>query len=339
MTLSGTEIKLSEELKGLLLYLQFNILEAQKAADIYNKKHETVAFSMPVLLQGFPYVYNKGVVANSEDYSGPDIDGIFGSRGECVVATRHGGKEGKWGLLTHDIISSAYAKYEITKDEDKTRGLNAMYAAILDDLYNTNVFCDMLRGNMPDGRTIRVFSYAQLVAGECPQDGSEYVVVRPLSLAKKTESGHDSISRLVDKNGKVTDSQVITYAGGVVAAQSVVDTAKEKCNGMLGVRHPFNQRNFDPNQNQGRMLYVGTQANGFIGDHKLGCYHRDLDTSRFMVGKIPDGRKKQYTEQLVEGKNFLANPTLEEVLSVGRQFVSKDSYEKFEEAMKKLYPQ
>lgn len=246
------QITIGEGIVGTLLNMRNTIPDAQKNLEAYARKTRTVAAPMPVLLQGIPY--RKWITANSEDYSGINIDRKFGAKGECVIATRHGGSDGKWGLLTPDILQTASDMYKKGRG-----GLNDVYAAVLGDLYKRNVLRDMLNGGMPDGRAIAVFSYEQLVAGECPRDGSEYVVVRPLSLARKTDSGHNLIARSVGPKGKVIDSQIITYAGGVQDAQYVVDNAKRKSFlGNLGIRRDFNNLNsFNLAEPQGRVLFVG----------------------------------------------------------------------------------
>lgn len=309
------QIRIREGLVGTLLDVSNTISGAQKAADEYNEEKGTIAYSMPVLLHGFPY--GKWMTANSEDYSGIDIDGKFGNKGDCVVATRHGGKEGKWGLLTPDIIQTAL---DMNKT-DKKRGLNKVYAAVFRDLYKTNVLRDMLNGGIPDGRTIAVFSYDQLVAGECPRDGSEYVVVRPLSLAKKTDSGYRPIARLVDEEGKVIDSQVITYSGGVQDAQFVIDNAKWKFrSGNLGVWHPFNVEDFDPEEVQGRVLLVGD--NDYIG---LGGDNFLNDDGRFLVGVAPEAHDRARSAEKngnapLEARTDNFDPKILAALQAGQAF-------------------
>ena len=258
------QIQIREGIIGILLNICNTIPQAQIALDAHTRETGNVAAPMSLLLEGFPY--GNWVTANSEDYSGIDVDGKFAAKDEPIVATRHGGKEGKWGLLTPETIQKALDMHGKNQG-----GLNQVYAAVLKDLYQTNVLRQMLNGGMPDGRAVQVFSYNQLMAGECPRDGSEYIVVRPLSLARKTVSGYSSIARLTDLEGKVTDSQVVVYAGGVDPAQKVIDTAKWKfISGNLGVWHPFNAKEFNPNEAQGHVLFVGyTDYDGLGGNNNL----------------------------------------------------------------------
>lgn len=281
------QITVREGIVGALLDISDTIPKAQRALDARAKETGNVAAPMPLLLEGFPY--GKWITANSDDYSGIDLDGKFGNKGDCVVATRHGGKEGKWGLLTPEAIQTALDMHQKGQG-----GLNKVYAGVLSDLYRTNVFRDILNGGMPDGRAIAVFSYDQLVAGECPRDGREYVVVRPLSLARKTVSGYDSISRLTDADGKVTDSEVIVYAGGIDPAQEVIDTSKWKFkSGNLGVWHPFNANEFNPEEAQGRVLFVGNDGyDGLSGDDNLGNNGRFLRVApEALVARSADEQK------------------------------------------------
>jgi hypothetical protein len=112
-----------------------------------------------------------------------------------------------------------------------------------------------------------------MLAGETPKDFSPYVVVRSLALARQTQSGYASIDRLTNiaelrekdlsdeeiaQQEKVTDSQVIVYAGGLAEGNRVIRSARKNFpSGKLGVWHPFNLDGFNPQQAQGRVLFAG----------------------------------------------------------------------------------
>ncbi len=201
---------------------------------------------MPLLLENFPVP--KWLTANSEDYMGPDVDGIFGPKSACVVATRHGGKDGQWGLLTPYVYEAAQNR----------GGITSVDTVILKDVS----FRDLLNGYMRD-RTIDIFSYEQALAGECPRDGREYVIVRPLAIARQTEYGVKPIARLTDKEGIVNNSQLIVDAGGLKYAQNVITAAKKRFPSQkFGTRHPFNESGFNPAQAQGSVLKLGANTFG-----------------------------------------------------------------------------
>ncbi len=236
-----------------------SIPDSMQAAMKYVKKNDGHLATMIELLRGFPQP--TWYTANSEDVSGVDKDNLFGyGINTPVVITSHGR-----GLLCNNPNRIRKALKE---------GLNALSAVKLtDDEWNGYV-----RGELSDGRgeilTWDNFLEESAVPNyiDTHSEAHEAIrVVRSLELARKTDTGYKVLSRLCDAKGKVTDSQVIVYAGGVVPAQKVIDEAKSRNWANLGVYHPFSIEQFAPNEPQGRVLYLGDNG-GLGGDSSVSSY-------------------------------------------------------------------
>ena len=288
------EVRIGKDVKGEVFYDK-KLPNALRAAQKYAADSGTFVANMPLLLKQFPH--KEWYTANSEEHSGIDKYGRFVKRGGYVVITLHGGKEGI-GLLTPEVLEKAYDMKKRNKGVIKK-----LYAAKFNDLFDgKDVLTTLIYGRgMPDGSPILVIPYSQLVNEGSPGGYQRYAVVRPLELARKTDSGYKSIDRLTNGKGKVTDSQVITYAGGVKEGQNVIDRAiKNFKYGKLRVSHPFNYDNFDPNEPQGRFLVLKSDDyNGPSGTSMI------LNPARFVV-VAP--KKKD--------KKSLIMPNLEEVLDL-----------------------
>ena len=228
------------------------IPEAQRLVD-KNRRQGFIPASLPLLFKGFPY--NQWLVANSEDIVGPDVEGLFGPRSACVVATFHGGSNGLWGLLEPGIYDEARIMCARGRG-----GMNALNAIVLNDVYGADVFRNMLDGQMSNpNRIIDVFRYGE----QLPTDGREYIVVRSLREARQTSYGVKPIADLMNEKKEVTDSQLIVYAGGKRAAKKVVRAVLEHfLSERFGLRHPYNQPIFDPSIPQGNLIQLGVGTFG-----------------------------------------------------------------------------
>ncbi len=294
---------------------------AQRAALDYAKEQGTFVAPMTLLLRNFPH--GNWYTANSEEHYGIDADGQFGPKGGHVVVTLHGGREGI-GLLTPDIIELAYDMKRAEKG-----GMNEVYAAVLSDVYaDKNVFADLLHGGLPNGESILVLPHVRLKNEGAPANFQRYASVRTLDLARQTDSGYKPIKRLTDKKGKITDSQVIAYAGGVPEGQRVIDNSKKAGYENLGVWHPFNRADFNPDVAHGRVLFVGyIDYDGLNGDYYLDNYGR-------FVG-VKAAKPQVVREKL--GKGNLVKPTLEEVLAVTAPFTAEMNQDALRKALGRLY--
>ncbi len=262
------------ELIGEPFYAE-NIPDALRHAIKHSENGGFVA-PMWLLAKGFPH--SDWYTANSEDHSGPgEFRGVKGH----YVATLHGGVDGI-GILTPDVIETA-----LEMNRSGKGGLTQVYAADLLQLFKGNVFADLLQGGIPDGSTLPVYSFGQVVAGEHQhhlRDFTRFAIVRTLEQAKQTISGYESIDRLVDGQGEVTDSQVIAHTLGMTEGQRFIEEARKFKNGMLGVWNPFNNDKFDPDTPQSRVLFLGDcDYGGLDGGNDLG------NSARF-VGVEPKAR-------------------------------------------------
>lgn len=189
--------------------------------------------SMPQLLREFPH--SRWYTAFSEEDVLIDKTGRFERKGRPVVITSHG----KIILGTPERLEQA------------VKNLTGTYAGKLTPEEATGLLEGQIRGEPTN-----IWHYEDFVKQDSLPEN--YSVVRPLSLAQQTKSGRHDVNDLCDKEGKVTDSQVIVYAGGVKAAQRVIERAKEKLNSKLGVWHSFNENGFDAStQPQGCLLFLG----------------------------------------------------------------------------------
>ncbi len=287
------EVRVVKDVQGEVFYDE-SLPKALRAGQKYASDNQSFVAPMSLLLKQFPH--SEWYTANSEDHSGVDKDGAFGPKNGHVVVTLQGGKEGI-GLLTPEVIEKAYDMKKRNKG-----GMNELYAAKLNDVFDgKNVLADLLHGGMPDGTKILVIPYSQLVNEGSPGGNQRYAVVRSLELARKTDSGYKGIDRLTDGEGSVKDSQVIAYAGGVQEGQNVISRAKESFkSGKLGVWHPFNHDKFNPDEPQGRVLFLNSVDNSGLNGY---C---NLDYGGRFVGVAPEAQRE---------KSIVA-PTLEQVLAI-----------------------
>ncbi|MFQ5474327.1 MAG: hypothetical protein ACE5DM_00685 [Candidatus Nanoarchaeia archaeon] len=262
------EVKAIKHLEGEETPYKDNLYEARRVAEAQAKENGLVA-PMWLLAEGYPH--GEWYTANSEDVSGTALsDCPFGKKGEAFVVTLHGGRDGK-RMLPLDVIEKVVTMYR----ENNETGLTGVYAANLQDAYGKPVFTDLLNGALPDGNSVDLFSFDQVKAGEHRDHMASFKtfgIVRPLSLAKETESCHHPIDDLaLVKDGKIVgakDSQVIAYTGGVAEGGLFLRSAQKKYN-KIGVHHRFNEKKFEPEQEQARVLFLYGGSDGLEGDFRI----------------------------------------------------------------------
>ncbi|MBI5398818.1 hypothetical protein HZB03_05110, partial [Candidatus Woesearchaeota archaeon] len=104
---------MSMVLRGLVVYsgepvYADNIPQAQRAVEVGCREKGGFAAPMHLLLENWPH--SDWSTANSEDISGvvdTAIPGLGIKKGDCVVATYHGGNDGKWGFFSPDKVARA----------------------------------------------------------------------------------------------------------------------------------------------------------------------------------------------------------------------------------------
>lgn len=252
-TCEKTEMKREE-------FYDVSLPNALRKAQTALGKKDIVA-PMYVLLNHFDE--STWYTANTEDVIGIDRNGLYGRRGESVVVTIHGGIDG------NGILSSQLLDYVI-KGHNTGESLVIEECSLnLDKLYShNNTVPNLLDGKMPDGTNIPVFSYNELVAGNCPNDFKRFAVVRSLELAERTKSGFQSIDNLVDFSGNASDSQLISYSAGIENATRFVNALRGSMNG-FEIWNPFSSKHFNPEVSQARIPVLGGFSRGLDGNNSL----------------------------------------------------------------------
>ena len=118
---------------------------------------------------------------------------------------------------------------------------------------------------------VPVLGYEKFLREGAPSNFQNYYVVRTLNLARRTESGYGPIRMLVYENGKVSDSQVIAYAGGIIPAQELVRKMYDHADSRkkTRVKNRFGSEDFNPEQPQGYLLYLNGDSECLDGSYSL----------------------------------------------------------------------
>lgn len=112
-------------------------------------------------------------LARSEEHFGTDKEGRFVKSGDKVLITLHGG-----GILTDDKVEKKIIKHY---DWSFEREVN----------YNSRIFDDLLKGNLPNGRKIRVYSLEDVRKSKIPNIFREYAIWTDSKHAMKQISNMD----------------------------------------------------------------------------------------------------------------------------------------------------
>ena len=284
------EVRVVRELEGEPFYAD-TIPASLREAQEYAVDGGLVA-PMPLLVEGFPH--GQWLTANSEDHTGP---GEFRGEKDHYVVTLHGGVDSGL-ILTPNKLDRALELYRGNEG-----GLTPVYAADLTQVFGKDVFADLLQGGMPSGESVDLFSFDQVLAGEHLDHlkaFKRFGVVRTLAQARETNSGYQEIDGNLMRDDEAVDSQVIAYTGGKAEAKAFLQRVKDKYStGKVGVWHPFNNENFDPDIAEGRLLFLGDGISDGLG----GSYGMDLD-GRF-VGVTPEAlaarEKGELSDRVVNG--------------------------------------
>jgi hypothetical protein len=205
------------------------------------------------------YLWQKWFTGLSEENAGIDKNGSLVSRGNGIILSLHGG-----GILTADRIRQAYSE-----------GLTPQNAAKFTD----DEFDNLLRGVLPNGESINLYTVDDIVKGNIPDPFGRYAVWMPAETAKGTNSGYHK------KKGFMENPLVIARAGTLEHLEKYFDKAKDS-DGDVGCYHKFGEIDF--RQPQGRVLFVDGYYFGLRGDI-------DLDNNGRFVGVAPEApgaRKK-----------------------------------------------
>ena len=217
-----------------------------------------ITASMPYLIAGKAkstkknYLWKDWFTALSEENIGVDRDGIFVQAGKPVVITVHGG-----GILTPDRIRQAYRK-----------GLTGQSAA----KYTDEEFENLLKGILPDGNKIEIYSIDDVRGKKIPNPFGRYGVFLNFESAKATVSGY------LRSDDFMASPLVISRAGTLEYLSAYFNKAKAD-DGTVGCWHRLNEIDF--HQPQGRLLFLYAGYDGLDGDYGLD------DDGRF-VGVAPE---------------------------------------------------
>ena len=236
--------------------LKFSIEEILNGSEFYNTKlnialqetedyagEEGIVVSMPELIAAkikadkTHKFWNKYYTVQSEENIGIDVNGKILDRGESALVVVHGG-----GILTSERIGRAY-------DEGLIGGSAK---------YTQEEFSNLLRGELPDGNSIRLYSIDDLKRSSPIE--RKYGVVIPYGLARETKSGYHG------KDEFMRNPLVIARFGGMENIEKYFDLAKSS-DGNVGCWHRFSDQNL--NIPEGRVLFLFNGCNGLYGDNYL----------------------------------------------------------------------
>lgn len=207
-----------------------NLHRALRAAERYAKSG--IVASMPYLIAGKAtadkdnYLWEDWFTALTEEDVGVDKKGSFVKKDKAVLVIVHGG-----GILTPNKIKKAY-------DEELT-GQNAAK-------FTEEEFDDLLEGKLPNGESIKLYSFTDFEKGT-PDPFGRYGVVINYQTAKNTKSGY------YKKKAFMKNQVVIARAGGLEHLDTYFEKAKG-ANGEVANCHPF--KDIDSSQPQGRLLFL-----------------------------------------------------------------------------------
>ena len=233
-----------KDLKGKLLPVN-NIFNAER--EVLDK--DLIPAIMPLLIRNFPH--SNWCTTDSGDISGIDKSHKYCNEDHDVI-TLHGGMI---KLLPPEKLQLAMEMHK-----RKTGGVSDVRSFVLTDLFDEDPLKVLLNDcRLLDNTYVDVVAYDQFLEEKIIRGyTSPFAVVRPLSLARETISGNESVERLLDHSGEVRDSQVIVYTGGKKEAQRFIDKTVHIKWSTLGVWHPFNLAAFNPEKSQARFLYLGS---------------------------------------------------------------------------------
>ncbi|MFC1774954.1 hypothetical protein ACFLZN_01415 [Nanoarchaeota archaeon] len=180
-----------------------------------------------------------------------DSKGLFGERGKPVVFVVHRG-----GILTPERIKRAYSG-----------GLTPQNAA----KYTSDETNGLLEGKLPNGKQIQIYTVDDVKKGNVSNPFGQYAVVVNFETAKATKSDYHS------KDDFKNNELVIARAGTLDYLDEYFEKAQS--GNTVGNWHRFTE--IDPNQPQGRLLFLDGSNYGLDGDD-------NLDNDGRFVGVAPE---------------------------------------------------
>ena len=199
--------------------------------------------SMPQLLHARTSASYDNIIWNTWFTANSEESVITTPQGNHVVVVVHGG-----GIFASPerFERSFYADL----DRSNPEGLTGQYAAKI----TKQEARDVLRGKLPDGTEIPVYSFDEFKRGiaNLPR---RYGVILDFELAKKSKNGYETFNALKD------DPNMIVRAGGVEPLAAYLDKARARHDTkLMGNWHPYNR--IDPDQPQTRVMFLAGNKGG-----------------------------------------------------------------------------
>ena len=199
--------------------------------------------SMPQLLHARTSASYDNIIWNTWFTANSEESVITTPQGNHVVVAVHGG-----GIFASPerFERSFYADL----DRSNPEGLTGQYAAKITEQEAR----DVLRGKLPDGTEIPVYSFDEFKRGiaNLPR---RYGVILDFELAKKSKNGYETFDALKD------DPNMIVRAGGVEPLAAYLDKARARHDTkLMGNWHPYNR--IDPDQPQTRVMFLAGNKGG-----------------------------------------------------------------------------
>ena len=179
--------------------------------------------SLPALLRARAVAPFDNIIWNTWFSPNSEESLITTPQGNRVVVTVHGGG-----------IFGSPERFEKLFRADTSRFSEVSFTGLFAAKITEREAHDVLRGHLPDGSDIPVFSFNEFNRGiaDLPR---HYAVVMDFEIAKNCRSGYEKFDDLKD------DPLMIVRAGGVEMAAAYLDKARSRHNTQrMGSWHPFN---------------------------------------------------------------------------------------------------
>ncbi len=219
--------------------------------DAYNQMgHNATVASLPYLIAGkamadkSKYLWRNVFHVLTEENAGIDRNGKLVGRGQGIVLTIHGG-----GILTPKRIRQAYSEsltpYAFAK-------------------YTDEEFDNLLRGELPSGESIDLYTVDEVMQGRIPDPFGRYGVWMTKEAAKST------LSNFLSKSDFMNNGLVIARVGTPEYLEEYFEKAKNQDGNIVGNWHMFYDIDF--RQPQGTVLLVDNSWSGIDGIASLKSY-------------------------------------------------------------------
>ena len=226
--------------------------------------------SMPVMLHARVNAEFDNIIWNTWFSAYSEENVITTPQGNHVVVTVHGG-----GIFASPERFERSLRADLSRHNPE--GLTGQYAAKITE-QEAN---DVLKGRLPDGSEIPVYSFAEFKRGiaDLPM---RYGVVLDFEVAKQGKRGYERFDVLMD------DANMIVRAGGVEPLAAYLDKARDRHDTeLMGNSHSHNW--IDPNQPQARLLNLGGNRGGVGSEGKDQGLGRGYDSDDGMGASWPGG--------------------------------------------------